>query len=422
MAEYNPFNPNSVVAPTLFAGRDQQVTEICKKLTQLEHNMPASFFIYGERGIGKTALAKLVKFIAASNDPELHGLNLLTSYYSAEKGQSINSVLQESVNKLTDSMDKSLVEKIGSRVGQLFKNGKFEIGAFGATVSLDTQMTEQQREITVKDQTVSILSNIVRELMDKSETSQDGILIIIDELHNLNNISGAASILRNIITSLDVEGLGKISFLLIGYEDDMKQFFSVDSSSLRTFDTKPLGIMPIDEAMDVLRKGFTAAEVKWDEQALLTNISTGGGYPHSIQILGHNLIERDKDGFIDGEDWSEVIFDTAIELQEKDFSTMYNFRKKQTERDKLLVILAQENKPLSRKEINDKHLVKNIYRCINELKSLGAIKEDDEEKIYLQSQLFRTAILLDLAVRKILANPTTLPLFKENQPTVENPS
>src|SRR5580704_8393320 len=104
---FNPFNPNSVVVPNLFAGRTKNVLDISRKLSQLKHNMPASFFIHGERGIGKTALAKLIKSIATLNDPKLYNLNLLTSYYSVENGQDLSSVIQASVNSLTDQMDTS---------------------------------------------------------------------------------------------------------------------------------------------------------------------------------------------------------------------------------------------------------------------------------------------------------------------------
>src|SRR5205823_5446835 len=51
----NPFNPNSIVTPLLFAGRGDQVLHILKKLTQVREGMPASFVLQGDRGIGKTA-------------------------------------------------------------------------------------------------------------------------------------------------------------------------------------------------------------------------------------------------------------------------------------------------------------------------------------------------------------------------------
>lgn len=408
MADYNPFNPNSVVTPTLFAGRAGQVHEICQKLSQLKHGMPASFFIFGERGIGKTALAKLIGHVSRAKDKELYDLNLLTSYYIAEQGQSISSVLQESINKITDEMDKNLVDEIGGRLGHLFKNGKFQIGAFGTNLGIDLSSKEAKTnfDITVKDQTVSILSNILKNLTKNTEKSdyktQQGVLIIIDEIHNISDIPSIASILRNIVTSLDVDGLGKISFLLIGYEEDVKRFFSIDSSSRRTFDTKELSVMPPQEAAEVLKKGFKEANVKWDETALNKNIEVAGGYPHSIQILGHNLIQKDSDGYIDQVDWTEVIFDTAFDLQDKEFSMMYTFRKKQNDKDKILIALAKEKDPLSRDQLRKLNLTSNFSRCLQDLRSSGAIKEDHDAKIHLHSQLFKTAIRFDLAYRQII--------------------
>lgn len=414
MAKYNPFNPNSVVEPVLFAGRSEQVLDICKKLQQLKHNMPASFFIYGERGIGKTALAKLIRYVASKNDPILYELNLLPSYYSVEKNQDISSVLQESLNKLADQMDKSLIDKLGGRLGEIFKNGKFQIGAFGTSIGVETSISQAEKNITVKDQTVAILSNIIKAIDEESENKKGGVFIIIDEIHNLRDIEGSASILRSIITSLDVENLGKISFMIIGYKEDMEKFFSEDSSSMRTFDSIELDVMPPTEAQDVLTKGFKAAEIKWDENALKKNILAAGGYPHSIQVVGHKLIDTDKDDNVDEKDWSDAIMNTAVDLQSKEFSTMYTFRKPLTERDRLLVCLAEQNKPLSKKEIGQITEVKNVYQHIPKLRTIGAIKETDDGKVYLQSQLLRTAILMDTSIRKFLelykSEASTLPV------------
>ncbi|MCH8312687.1 MAG: ATP-binding protein [Nitrospinae bacterium] len=127
MADYNPFNPNSVVTPTLFAGRTQQVLHIVNKLSQVKRGMSSSFFLHGERGIGKTALAKLIISIAESGNKNLKDLNFLTSYYSAEKGQHFTSVLQASLNQLTDKLPSSSIKRLSERLGDIFKNGKFSL-------------------------------------------------------------------------------------------------------------------------------------------------------------------------------------------------------------------------------------------------------------------------------------------------------
>lgn len=397
--DFNPFNPNSVVVPNLFAGRTRNVLDISKKLSQLKHNMPASFFIHGERGIGKTALAKLIKSVAVIKDPKLYDLNLLTSYYSVEQGQDLSSVLQASVNNLTDQMDTTLVHEVGSRLGELFKNGKFTIGAFGATLGVETATgaSQTQREITIKDQTVSILSNILKAAKEK--TTHDGILMIVDEVHNLSDLDKAASIIRNISTTLDVNGNGQVAFLLIGYDEDVEKFFGGDFSARRTFDLYPLGVMPDEDASEVLEKGFKEAGLTSDETLRATRIKVAGGYPHSIQVLGHNLVELDTDGHIDGVDWDSAIINTAQALQTKEFSKMYSFGRNLTEKDKLLITMALTDKGMTRKELKEVSDSKNVYKLITALKESGAIKEDENQLLTLHSQLFRTSILFDYYTR-----------------------
>ena len=82
---------------------------------------------------------------------------------------------------------------------------------------------------------------------------------------------------------------------------------------------------------------------------------------------------------------------------------MYSFKGNLTERDKILQMLARENRPIPKKEIVEKDITKNAYRCIGELKILGATREDEEGNIFLHSQIFRTAIMTDMAVRAIEA-------------------
>ena len=388
--KYNPFNPNSVVSINLFAGRKDYVLRIIRKLEQVKKGMPSSFFLFGERGIGKTALAKLLIHIAENNDTQLGGLNFVVSYYSADKGQSINTVLQSSLNELTDNISSSVLDMLSKRLGSLLKNGKFSIGAFSV------ELKSEEKTIAVRDQLISILSNLIEAVKnEEGDKKKDGVIIVIDEMQNVDDIESCAQLFRGIITTLDVKNLGNISFLLIGYESAISDFFKGDPSARRQFDSIGLGVMPIEEAKEVLIKGFKDANVNYDTTSLDKYILATGGYPHSIQLLGHNLIEYDTDNFIDDSDWEKAINHTATELQQKDFAEMYDFGGRVSGREKILDVLAVAWQPLSRQEISKYADIKNIYQYLPDLQKRGAIKINPETAtVVLHSQLFRMAIFI----------------------------
>lgn len=406
---YNPFNPNSIVSSNLFAGRTEYVLRIIRKLEQVKRGMPSSFFLYGERGIGKTALAKLIMSIAKHNTGVLGELDFLVSYYSIDKKQSINTVLQSSLNELTDQIPESVLTMLGTRLGSVLKNGKFSIGAFSMELKSDEEKTTE-----IKDQLVSILSNLIENIRElKEEMKKDGIIIVIDEMENIDDIKLCAQLFRGIITTLDVKGLGYISFLLIGYENTLNDFYEGDPSARRQFDPISLDVMPTIETKEVLTKGFEEIEVSWDSNALDKHIVITGGYPHSIQLLGHNLIENDRDKFIDEQDWNTSIEHTATQLQRKDFADMYNFHGKRSGREEILDVLATAWKRLSAKEIAKYTKIQNIYQYLPDLEKRGSIRINKETgEIILHSSLFRTAILIKI-IDKIQNEGYLSELFKD---------
>ena len=368
--------------------------------------MPSSFVISGERGIGKTALAKLIMFIAQKRDKEFENLNFLTTYYTVEKEQSFRSAFQSSLILLTDQLPKTAIDRLSSHLGNFFKKGKFILGAFGVKAEIDKSLEKSyQDDMYLKDQAISILTNILKGIeedklkKEKENISPDGVLIVLDEIHNVKNIDGVAQILRSVITTLDMNGHGNIAFLIISYPEAIKKFFKGDPSAKRSFDMLPLEIMPSDEAEQILTKGFDQAQIEYDKQFIKNNIDKAGGYPHSIQVLGHNLVEIDNDNSIDQEDWTKAIKQTALELQHKDFSNLYSFNGKIRQRDEILNVLALMPKPVSKSDLA-KEFNKNIYAnsCLPELKKIGAVKEEPETGLLsLQSYLFKSAISLHIA-------------------------
>lgn len=414
MMKKNPFNPNSVVTPTLFAGRKRQVLQILKKLSQVKAGMSANFVLVGERGIGKTALAKLIMFVAQSKAAEFDELNFVTSYYSIEKGQHFRSVLQASINQVTDKLPSSILNRLTERLGSLFKGGKFSFGAFGVNLDLEGAAKQtadkQEKEQFLKDQAVSAFTNILTGMKELDGDKKDGVLIVLDEIHNLEDLEGAAQTLRSITTTLDVTNLGYLSFLIIGYNDAVDKFFIGDPSAKRSFDSIYLNIMPDSEAQELITKGFNEAGVTHSAHDLEEYIQYAGGYPHCLQIIGHHVIEVDKDNNIDSSDWTKALDSAALELQSKDFSNLYNFEGKPTLREEVLNVLALMGESVSKTKLNQAFTEKgnNIYTksCLPELKRIGAVKENPENgALRLQSLLFRSAILLHLKTKEYQSKP-----------------
>lgn len=409
----NPFNPNSIVTPPLFAGRGDQLLQILKKLAQVREGMPASFVLQGDRGIGKTALAKLVMYAAEQKDPTFN-LRFLTGYYVVEKDQTFESALQSSLNLMTDRMPDSVIARLSQRLGSFFKNGKFTFGAFGAKVGYDGSANGEEENLVIKDRAVSAFSNIIAGLDEVTDPDKklDGVLIVIDEIHNLKDVDGAAQILRAISTTLDVNRQGKISFLVIGYADGIERFFAGDPSARRHFDMIHLSVMPRSEAKEILTKGFEKAGLKYDKDALERNIDVAGGYPHSIQIIGHQLVEVDTDNHVAEDDWKQALQIAATELARKDFLEMYDFNGKGTLRETVLNILALTG-PLTKQQLREYADGKNIYNepYMGTLKKSGAVKELQDGTITLHSMLFRAAILIHLYTHAS-SNPTFQTLIK----------
>jgi len=373
-----------------------QAITVLRKLSETRLGRSSSFFICGEKGIGKSALASLISDTAKSKNPKLFNLNFVVAYYPIVRNQSFESVLESALNNLTDEVPHSWLGKIGDRLGTLFKNGKFSLGAFGVSASVDAKAID--KAVTLRDQAISILSNLVATLREaEAADRRDGILIVIDELQNLGDIETAAPTLRGILSALDFKRLGNVSFMLIGLEKAFDDFMAGDESARRAFDPIKLEVMPLGEATEVLTKGFKDAELTWNKDVLERNIAVTGGYPHSIQVVGHHLVDLDSDGNIEQDDWQKAIQKTATELQEKDFSRMYSFAGKQTGHEKTLNVLALFGPRMSKSELvkdcKDAYGLANAYQYLPALEKEGSIRILGDGIVELHSELFRTAIL-----------------------------
>ena len=76
MKRINPFKPNSPVPTAMFAGRYDEIKELETGLFQTQKGYSSNFLITGERGIGKSSLMMLLKYVADGNFTTFDNENL----------------------------------------------------------------------------------------------------------------------------------------------------------------------------------------------------------------------------------------------------------------------------------------------------------------------------------------------------------
>ncbi len=132
---------------------------------------------------------------------------------------------------------------------------------------------------------------------------------------------------------------------------------------------------------------------------LCAKIVVANGYPHSIQVVGHNLVDVDSDGIINESDWTTTIHKTAVELRRKDCSAMYAFGGRKTGREKILDVMTLFG-AMNRKDLIERckegYNLKNAYQYIGDLEKSDAIRTLSDGRLDLHSQSFRTSVLMVL--------------------------
>ena len=137
------------------------------------------------------------------------------------------------MNNLTDNLPENALKGLSNRLGSVFSNGKFSFGAFGLNLTLNSQ-DKGHSNAYFSDQIISSLSGLIKEVIIEQKEF-DGLLIIIDEIDNIEDIEAAALMFKGIINTLDFKERGYVSFLLIGYSAIVDKFFKGDQSARRSF-------------------------------------------------------------------------------------------------------------------------------------------------------------------------------------------
>lgn len=283
----NAFLPaKEITDPERFAGRKGEVENLAYALVSAGTNIA----IIGNRGIGKSSLARQLINFATGNNDLLSRLGVdkgvdgdfLTIYFAC--GKSITSH-EELLEKLLTNKECLLdwsydVPKARKSLEKY--QPKFSIGfaSLGVESSSEATLQSTQPEHDVE----TVFTNVVSAIADQ-KLARDGLLIVVDEFDQIQNKDGFASFLKALSTNVP-----SVKFCIVGVAHDIPELIKEHGSADRLFAGGIINLPPMDnsELAEIIRgaEGAISGYIEFDENATSKLVELAQGHPYMVHLIG----------------------------------------------------------------------------------------------------------------------------------------
>lgn len=286
--EYSPFTPGVPVPIEFFTGRSAEIEKTVAAVEAATAGRPKTLFLCGERGIGKSSLARLVRHIAESRHGALGLHTFLGGATSLEEmvRRIFDRIVKESVQK---RWYKKIADFFGDRIRKV---GIFDIGVeFGAG--------EQDLSRLVND-FVPAMRNLTKRL----EGEKSSIFLILDDINGLANDERFANWVKSIVDEIATSRSEPLPLclLLVGLEERRQSMIQHQPSLARIFDIVEIQPWSEQETKEFFNKAFSKVEISVEEAALDVLSRYAGGLPVLAHEIGDATFNANQDDVVDRKD------------------------------------------------------------------------------------------------------------------------
>ncbi len=379
--KFNPFRPDKLSPPGLFAGRIEEIKYIESCLRQTSFGNPKHFMLIGERGIGKSSLILFHQFCAQGKiniDPKEKPLNFLVLNISLRRDDTFLALIGRISSALKRECDRRH-DAFGNLVlSTLAVLSRFE--AAGVKYNHAPKATEEEA--------FSALQNDFEAAILKAGDGFDGILLLMDEADAPASEAGVGLFCKLLTEEMAKRGTDKVCIGLAGLPSLTAKLSESHESSLRLFHMINLKPLEIDERAMVVEMGLETAnqknsektEIEADAMAALSTYSEG--YPHFLQEFAYCAFEADTDGLIDKDDFFRSLFQengAFDQLGLKYFDKAYNTPSSDDYRQVLHAMSDELDQWSSRAEIIERSGLKpgTVDNALRALKNKNIIVPDE---------------------------------------------
>jgi len=270
MQRFNPFNPQLPARPDFFVGREPEIKQFEKFLTQTIYGSPMNMSITGNRGIGKTSLLVKLESIAKANKC----LVLRLSYYEGD----VKSLV-DFANYLITNLRREFISKHPlAEITDWISNIKPTITWGDIRISIEDKHIVEE-----------IFRQRLMKLWEEIKKDYNGVVILIDEAESIEKIEGILPFLREVFQRVSEEAnfmvilAGKLNF-----PERMSESFSPLN---RFFPTHRLTTLTDKEIKAYVDKKLSAVDISIDENALQYVIDRCEGHPYVLVAMLYTLFD-----------------------------------------------------------------------------------------------------------------------------------
>jgi Cdc6-like AAA superfamily ATPase len=283
----NAFQPaREIDAPTKFAGRHTAVEECYYALITKGSNIA----IVGNRGIGKTSLARQVLHMATGDNSLLVRLgqesserhDFVTMYLACGDTVQTTDQLLERLLTSGDCLRDWIYDIPKARKEIEAYSPKFNAGI--VTLGGEKKTETETQPVLQQHSTDIVFTNVVRELVSQG-LAKNGVLIVIDEFDRIADPTGFASFLKALATNVP-----SVKFCIVGVAQDIKELMKEHESADRLFAGSIVRLppMPPDELTEIIRTAEASIEsyIKFNEDATTRLVQLAQGHPYMVHLVG----------------------------------------------------------------------------------------------------------------------------------------
>ncbi|MCG3126591.1 MAG: hypothetical protein CHACPFDD_01442 [Phycisphaerae bacterium] len=254
---FRPYVP--IDLPEFFAGRVAHVRRL-----EEEINAPGRHVaIFGERGVGKTSLARLAYFFVKRDEERTH-------FVRCSKASTFDTVFAEVLASAGVEVVLSGVESEGEQEGRL------GIGSIGAAVI--RRSTRTYRRIDAGPEITPKL------LIDQMGNRND--LIIIDEYDRVEDTATHTRLAELIKHFSDAGATCK--FLLVGVAETLTELIGKHESLSRSLAQIKLDRMSDEELLQIIEKAEAHLRVSFKGEIARRLIRLADGFPYFVHLIGRH--------------------------------------------------------------------------------------------------------------------------------------